>query len=135
MWMVLEVLIDMFAAVGYWFHDNIRNFIMLFIIICPYASMLCGEYAYMERGEFGIGGEWLIPLVFFFIISFLRGIANKTRKGITIPVPHKRFTSIDEDYGEVSIPVERSEELILYMADLEDWLERKGLMKDGKDNT
>ena len=33
-----------------------------------------------------------------------------------------------DDYGEVSIPNNRIQELILYLADLEDWLERKGLL-------
>ena len=37
------------------------------------------------------------------------------------------FTEVD-DYGEVSIPNNRIQELILYLADLEDWLERKGLL-------
>ena len=70
----------------------------------------------------------VVRAVDYFITSnLLRSYANKIGKGTTIPVPDKRFTEVD-DYGEVSIPNNRIQELILYLADLEDWLERKGLL-------
>lgn len=41
-----------------------------------------------------------------------------------IPVPENRFTT-EEENGEVTIEVERIQELILYMDDLENWIELK----------
>ena len=97
-------------------------------VIDPYAAMYIGAYMAIQRGYVGIGYEYLIPVSVMFISGMLRGVANKLGKGITIPVPANRFTEVGSD-GEVSIPVERSEELILYMADLEDWLEKNGAWK------
>ena len=37
-----------------------------------------------------------------------------------------------EEPGEYTVETQRIEELILYMTDLEDWLERKGLMRKKK---
>lgn len=45
-----------------------------------------------------------------------------------IPIPEKRFTEIDKDDGMVSVDNNRIQELLLYVADLEDSLERKGLL-------
>lgn len=41
------------------------------------------------------------------------------------PVPVKRFTSESED-GEVSIEKNRLQEMILYVSEVEDWLESSG---------
>ena len=74
-----------------------------------------------------VGGEIFIPLIFCILIFFIKSYANKIGKGTTIPIPNKRFTEEDDD-GEVSIENRRIQELILYTADLEDWLERKWLL-------
>lgn len=86
-----------------------------------------GQKVCADRGQVTVGSELFIPIVVCVIIYYLRSYANKIGKGTTIPVPEKRFTEVD-DYGEVSIPNNRIQELILYLADLEDWLERKGLL-------
>lgn len=76
--------------------------------------------------EYDIG--WLfIPIVGFVFIYFTREFANKIGKGTDIPIPSKRFTSVDSD-GEVSIENDRLQELILYIGTLEDWMERKNLL-------
>lgn len=70
---------------------------------------------------------WIIAfiLLFQFIIYINKRIIKKQGKGNEVPVPRKRFTTISED-GEVSVETERTQELILYLGDLEDYLERKG---------
>lgn len=123
----LAIIIDVVRAVDYFITSNLRNFAWLLNFILPYLMYLIGQNVYEKRGYFGIGGEVLIPIVFCVITYYLRSYANKIGKGTTIPVPDKRFTEVD-DYGEVSIPNNRIQELILYLADLEDWLERKGLL-------
>ena len=123
-----EVLGDIFVAIVLFIENNLRNFASILNIICPYLMWYIGAYLYHERGVLAVGGEIFIPLLFFMIIAFIRQLANKIGKGTTIPVPHERFTNEMED-GEVNIPIERMEELIIYMADLEDWMERKGLLK------
>lgn len=122
-----EIIIDIVQAVDYFITNNLRNFAWILNFILPYLMYIIGQNVYETRGYFGVGGELFIPIIFCVITYILRSYANKIGKGTTIPVPEKRFTEVD-DYGEVSIPNNRIHELILYLADLEDWLERKGLL-------
>lgn len=114
-------------AVHYFITSNLRNFAWILNFILPYVMYVIGQNVCAERGKIAFGGELFIPILFCVITYYIRSYANKIGKGTTIPVPDKRFTEVD-DYGEVSIPNNRIQELILYLADLEDWLERKGLL-------
>lgn len=122
-----EVAIDILQTIGMWIINNLRNFASLINILLPYLCLYLGQYCFETRNKFAIGGEILIPIMAFFIIWYLRSFANKVGKGTTIPRPTKRFTEVSSD-GEVSIPQDRLEELIIYMGDLEDWMERKKLL-------
>lgn len=121
------IIVDVIRAVDYFITNNLRNFARILNFILPYMMYIIGQNVYIARGYFAFGGEIFIPIMFYMIIYVLRSYANKIGKGITIPVPNKRFTEVD-DYGEVSVENNRVQELILYLADLEDWLERKGLL-------
>ena len=123
----LAIIIDAVRAIDYFITSNLRNFAWLLNFILPYVMYLIGQNVYDKRGCFGIGSEVFIPIIFCVIIYYLRSYANKIGKGTTIPVPDKRFTGVADD-GEISIPNNRIQELILYLADLEDWFERKGLL-------
>lgn len=125
---VFEILIDVVRAVSQFVTSNLRNFANILSALLPYVMYLVGQQICSQNGgQIKVGFELLIPLGFCAVIYFLRSVANKIGKGITVPVPSKRFTEIDED-GEVSVRNSRVQELILYLADLEDWLERKGLL-------
>ena len=79
----------------------------------------------MEKGK---PTYWLfLPLVFWFVTIILDRLAEKTGKGKNIPVPAKRFTEEDSD-GEVSIEQARLQEMILYVSDIENYLERHHLI-------
>ena len=121
------IIVDAVQAVDYFITNNLRNFARILNFILPYLMYIIGQNVYSIRGHFNVGGELLIPIIFCAITYVLRSYANKIGKGTTIPVPEKRFTEVD-DYGKVSITNNRIQELILYLADLEDWLERKGLL-------
>lgn len=118
---------DVVQAIRYFITNNLRNFVRILNFILPYIMYIIGQKVCLERGKIAFGGELLIPIVFCVITYYIRSYANKIGKGTTIPVPEKRFTEVDDD-GEVSIRNSRIQELILYLADLEDWLERKGLL-------
>jgi hypothetical protein len=85
-------------------------------------------WSFDSRGIYTFGGEIFIPIVVLAISSFLKSFANKIGKGSTVPIPAKRFTTYDEESGEVSIEKKRLQEMLLYMADLEDWLSKKGML-------
>lgn len=124
---ILEIIIDTLQNIAYFIKSNLRNLAMILNISLPYAMYIIGQYVCDQRGKKDIGFEILIPLCVSIIIYFIRSYANKIRKGTTLPLPDKRFTEVDDD-GEVTVENSRIQELLLYIADLEDWLERKGLM-------
>lgn len=123
---LIEVTADAFCNLMYFIKNNLTNFANALNLILPYTMYFIGQYVTSKRESISIGWEICVPIVFVVVIYYLRSTANKMGKGITIPIPDKRFTSIDDD-GEVSIEHKRVQELLLYTADLEDWFERKGL--------
>lgn len=126
--LVGEIITDAYNNIKYYILKNLINFSnILSYLIIPYLMYVIGQLLAIDRGYIAVGSEILIPAIAIIITYFFRSAANKKGKGITVPIPNKRFTSVDDD-GEVSIENNRLEELILYTADLEDWLERKGLL-------
>jgi hypothetical protein len=125
--MLLEITVEIFSNVGYFIKSNLINFAAIVNIILPYVMYFAGQEVVMNRGYIAIGGEIIIPIIITIFIYYIKSVANKLGKGISIPLPNKRFTKVEDD-GEVTIENKRIQELILYLADLEDWLERKGLL-------
>jgi len=124
---ILEIIAEAIKSISLFIVNNLRNFANMLVLIAPYLMLFVGQAVYKERGYISTGGELFIPILILIIVYIIRSFANKIGKGVTIPIPSKRFTEVDED-GEVSIRHDRLQELILYIADLEDWLERKGLL-------
>ena len=117
----LEIFLDAIYGIGYFIKRNLRTLANIINIACPYLMYLLG----FNSNE--IGKEVFIPIVVMFVVYFLRSLANKLGTGDIVPVPVKRFTIEGED-GEISVENSRIQELILYLADLEDYLERKGFL-------
>ena len=103
--------------------NNIMTFSNILYAILPYGMYVLGIY----EGKKAIILAVAIPIVIFIVIFLLRRVANALGSSSNIPIPSKRFTSVDED-GEVTIKTNRLQELILYTSELEDYLERKGLL-------
>ena len=116
-----EILIDAYYTIIYVAEKNINNLSNILLFCLPYIMYFLG------KGKIEINKYMIIPVVMFLVIMFLKTYANKIGKGSTIPIPERRFTEVDED-GEVSVEVSRTQELLLWTADVEDWLHRKGLL-------
>ena len=101
---------------------NLKNVSFVLNLVLPFVCFYLGRYSLLNFLVVCI-----IILFGLFLSYFTKQFANKIGKGETYPVPTKRFTEKSND-GEVSIEVERLQELTLYMADLEDWFESKGIM-------
>ena len=123
----ISVFADMFSGIVNGILNSLRKVISLTYLIFFYLCMFVGEYVYSLRGEYEIGGELFLPILLFVIVTFIKMFANKIGKGIDVPVPRKRFTQIF-DNGEVTVEKDRVEEMVVYLSDLEDWLEYKHLM-------
>lgn len=115
------------GEIGYWAKFNLRYMIGIINVALPYFMYIVGKWRCAEQGIQGYGYELLIPVVTLTILHYAKEIANRSNVGNNVPIPEKRFTNVDDD-GEVTIETRRTQELILYMADLEDWLHRKGLL-------
>ena len=109
--------------------SNLRNVVIISKIGLPYLMWYIGANLYEQRGKFAVGGEVFIPLIIFVFTYYIGQYANRIGKGERIPVPEKRFTEPGEEDGEYTVETKRVEEMILYMSNLEDWLQRKGLLK------
>ena len=116
-----EILIDAYYTIIYVAEKNINNLSNILLFCLPYIMYFLG------KGKIEINKYMIIPVVMFLIIMFLKTYANEIGTGSTIPIPERRFTEVDED-GEVSVEVSRTQELLLWTADVEDWLHRKGLL-------
>lgn len=124
---IYDATVEAVATVLIFIADNLMNIARILNLILPYFMYIIGKALMEKRGDFSIGGEIFIPIAILIVIYYLKSTANKLGKGTTVPVPTKRFTEVTEE-GEVSIEHDRLQELLLYTADLEDWLERKGIL-------
>jgi hypothetical protein len=123
---VADVTKSMFSDITYFLTFNARYLAVLIEVACPFGMLFLGQHLALERGYVGVGGEIAIPIIVVLVVYYMKEISNRFNKGTRIPIPHKRFTEVDIESGEVNVRQDRLQELILYLADLEDWLERKG---------
>lgn len=113
------------------FKDVIANWIAnagnVLLVSGPFVMLLVGEFVFAERGYWAIGGEVILPFVFVIVGFALKSYARVSGKDRSdIPVPYRRFTNVDYNSGQVDVEYDRAQEMILYMADLEDWFDRNG---------
>ena len=94
------------------------------IYFIPYA-VIASSYYSGSSAVASLNMFWLTVLaqVVCFIVSKYLKYSEVEDTGF--PVPVKRFTSESRD-GEVSIENRRLQEMIIYVCDVEDWLESSG---------
>lgn len=114
---LIEIIAEKIKNAFYWFKNSAYGFAKILNFLLPFVMYFLGSK------ELKLSWFLLIPIFIDFIILILTIIADRFGKGKEIPKPTKRFTQIDSD-GEVSIEQARVSELLLYMADLEDWLQK-----------
>lgn len=102
-----------------------NGFANLLIFVCPFLFLWLGIQSYASRGYFAIGGEWLGAFLYVLLIGILKSYASHANRGSSMPIPYQRFTQVSDD-GEVSVDNGRLSEMLIFMADYEDWLERQG---------
>lgn len=92
----------------------------------PAMCIAAAIYAYSTRGYFAIGGEALLVVLLPGLGFFLRSFADvRDNFESGMPVPERRFTEEYED-GRVDVDNDRLQEMILYVADVENWLDEHG---------
>lgn len=112
---------------------NLNNIGNLTLAISPFAFFMIGQYAYADRGYYAFGGEVVLYVAVPAVAFFLKAMAKEQWKPLYIPVPTERFTHYEGD-GEYTMEQARIPELILYMAELEDWFEDEGYVQKPQDD-
>lgn len=125
---VLEICADAIEDALDFIANNLYKLYKLINFINPFLMYYIAGKMYEQRGYFAIGGEILIPLILWLISGFIHRFANKINKGDSFPIPNKRFIK-DEGDGQYSLEQNRIQEAILYLADVEEFLDKKGLLK------
>ena len=125
---VLETICELFTTVIraiYNSFETVANIILY--VFLPYSMFYIGQYFYSLENKFiTIDLILLLPIITYIIIYIIKGILKKTGNSkSTMPIPKHRFTVLIDD-DEVVIKKGMLNELILYVYDLEEWLERKG---------
>ena len=110
--------------------DAIANIVLA---LCPFAFFMLGQYTYADRGYYAVGGEVVLYIAVPAVAFFVKAMAREQWKPLYIPVPAKRFTHYEGD-GEYTMEQARISELVLYMAELEDWFEDEGYVQRPQDD-
>lgn len=104
---------------------NCNSFANVMVAVCPFLFLWLGIDGMAKRGYFAIGGEWFLGLFWILTIWALKSYARHVNRADNMPVPVERFTRLETD-GSYSMAQDRIYELVLFMGDYEDWLERIG---------
>lgn len=123
-----EIVVDAIVGAAHYIGTRIGYVANIVVIVLPYVMYYVGSRRAPDDTWLHIGPEMLVPVAAFAVAYYFKSFANKIGKGSTCPVPSKRFTEVDGD-GEVSVSNARLQEMLLYVADVEDWLERKGMLR------
>ena len=107
------------------FEHNLNRIGNIILALSPMAFTYVGMVCYQDRGYFAYGGEVALYIAVPVIAFLLKAVAHENNKPLFVPIPAQRFTNNEGD-GEYSISNSRIDELICYMAELEDWLYDEG---------
>ena len=127
----ISFLKDTMRDVAYAFDGASKYIANLILFITPYLMFYCGVKLTGYSFRLACKECWvilLVPIVFFIVASFMKYYANMIGKGDICPIPNERFTEIDEETGMVSVERGRTQEMLLYVADVEEYLKRKGYL-------
>lgn len=104
----------MFNQFKYFISINVKYFIVLLNILSYYL------YCYLYANYNNI--VYIVPIISVLVITLLNKLIN-VNKVYSIPKPIKRFTYLSEDKSNVYIKDASIEEVILYLYDLEEYLD------------
>lgn len=127
----MKVIIRTFKRIGInimsFIRYNIGHIGTLIIILTPFVCLWAGiHYGALRGNGIYVGYESLIPFAGLILGGILRALANTMGTGTQVPIARTRFTHEDRKTGEVQVDQARLQEMILYVADVEDWIERQG---------
>lgn len=111
----------------YYCKKTVESAPTLFNIIDVIIVVTAFEAGYLNGGLHGEVAALALLIIMLVVVKVSRKFFSQVLSvgGDDVPTPAERFTDVDED-GMVSVRNERIQELLLYVSEVEDYLERKG---------
>ena len=106
---------------NFYYRHGLRPLAKIIIFFAPYMTLFLHECVNDIRASI------IFPIIVFICCSLMLAIANENNVGDDFPLPFKRFTKDDEFQG-IAVKKEDVNDMIMYVNDLENWLERKGFI-------
>lgn len=99
--------------------------------LLPFSAMVSISSPFLCIMHYRAYGDLKLSFVFasvLIIVSFLiRLISDSVNAGKIIPIPYKRFT-VEDEYDGITVNRTDIEEMIVFMNDYENWLDRNGIV-------
>ena len=113
---------DVIRSIIYFIDNNLSYISVILEIALPY--LILYKEVDVKKNEWFI----VVPVLYLFIVFVLRRISIRRNKGCVFPIPKKRFTR-DVGNGEIQIDEKDLQEVILYLNDVENFLEKNNMLK------
>ena len=119
------IVIEFIKSFRYRLLNSIYFIATIVEFILPYVMLEIGYNLYADRGGVYFGSELLLPIIVLALTAFIKEYAKRRGMADDIPVPSERFTEVDED-GNVRMETNKYMEMMIYVSEVEDYLERHG---------
>lgn len=115
---VVETILTMVSSAKYTLKRELGNIAIIIQLLAPVVIAEISRETYEMI---------LISFVFMVVLKFIRELGYELNKTTErgFPIPLQRFTDKDEN-GFISIKEEETQEAMLYLCDVEDYLKSKG---------
>lgn len=122
--LICDAIRESVVTLRYNIKDNLGKIGNFIYIVIPYVCILCERNGMLLHNNFL---TFVIPLLLVYIVYIVKkaDAICHNRTSDNIPLPYNRFTTEDAD-GMITVEEGRMEELLLYVDELENELERLG---------
>lgn len=113
-----------FMRFGKWFKKNLREISTFVLAATPILALIFGDGLWSDGHSlyFGPASGFIIFLDFASVFGI--AVSYEISKPLSLPIPPKEFTTVNGDV--VDVKKEDLEDMVIYMAQLEDWLYDNG---------
>lgn len=119
------IIVEMIMTMLFVIKSNLYSMLVIIELMSPFIILKISKSLGIDILNISMIALWLL---IYLVIYILKRLVNKQSYGYEFPVPRKRFTSCD-GVGEYSINNDDIQEVILYLADVEDFLEKTGRLR------
>ena len=127
--MIKEILVQIVYSVKHFFKVNLKYISQIIVFSTPYFCMWLAYQSYQSNRPLLSWLNVLLPVVLFTMAGVVSLAAKTAKNGKSMPIPRKRFTQCDNCSNLVFVDPSEWHEMLVYMAELEDWLEFTGKLR------